>query len=235
MRKNRFFFILVLFSIVSFAQKNHKYAIIPYQFSFVSEHDKYGLNSLTKSFLQSEGFEVYYDNEQFPEELSKNRCLSIVVEPFEIKALFMIKIVIDIKDCSNNLLMKSEIGVSREKEYKIAYNQSLRQALNSLKGKLNFKVENLNSVEETIEIKTTNNSNSIINTSQLRTVATATGFDLINFSNNRIFILHTTSLKNVFIAYKDIYKGLLLNKNNAWFFEYDFEGKIYSEKVDVQF
>lgn len=235
MRKNRFFFILVLFSIVSFAQKKHKYAIIPYQFSFVSEHDKYGLNSLTKSFLQSEGFEVYYDNEQFPEELSKNRCLSIVVEPFEIKALFMIKIVIDIKDCSNNLLMKSEIGVSREKEYKIAYNQSLRQALNSLKGKLNFKVENLNSVEETIEIKTTNNLNSIINTSQLRAVATATGFDLINFSNNRILILHTTSLKNVFIAYKDIYKGLLLNKNNAWFFEYDFEGKIYSEKVDVQF
>ena len=235
MRKNRFFFILVLFSIVSFAQKNHKYAIIPYQFSFVSEHDKYGLNSLTKSFLQSEGFEVYYDNEQFPEELSKNRCLSIVVEPFEIKALFMIKIVIDIKDCSNNLLMKSEIGVSREKEYKIAYNQSLRQALNSLKGKLNFKVENLNSVEETIEIKTTNNSNSIINTSQLRAVATATGFDLINFSNNRIFILQTTSLKNVFIAYKDIYKGLVLNKNNGWFFEYDFEGKIYSEKVDVQF
>lgn len=226
---------MVLFSIVSFAQKKHKYAIIPYQFSFVSEHDKYGLNSLTKSFLQSEGFEVYYDNEQFPEELSKNRCLSIVVEPFEIKALFMIKIVIDIKDCSNNLLMKSEIGVSREKEYKIAYNQSLRQALNSLKGKLNFKVENLNSVEETIEIKTTNNLNSIINTSQLRAVATVTGFDLINFSNNRILILHTTSLKNVFIAYKDIYKGLLLNKNNAWFFEYDFEGKIYSEKVDVQF
>ena len=226
---------MVLFSIVSFAQKNHKYAIIPYQFSFVSEHDKYGLNSLTKSFLQSEGFEVYYDNEQFPEELSKNRCLSIVVEPFEIKALFMTKIVIDIKDCSNNLLMKSEIGVSREKEYKIAYNQSLRQALNSLKGKLNFKVENLNSVEETIEIKTTNNSNSIINTSQLRAVATATGFDLINFSNNRIFILQTTSLKNVFIAYKDIYKGLVLNKNNGWFFEYDFEGKIYSEKVEVKF
>jgi len=32
-----------------------------------------------------------------------------------------------------------------------------------------------------------------------------------------------------------VFKGVLIKKNSGWFFEYDFEGKVYSEKVEVKF
>ena len=50
-----------------------------------------------------------------------------------------------------------------------------------------------------------------------------------------LFYLYATSLDTVFLASKDIYKGVLFKKNNGWFFEYDFDGKVYSEKVEVKF
>ncbi|MDP5097113.1 MAG: hypothetical protein NWP90_05435, partial [Flavobacterium sp.] len=43
-------------SSISFAQESYKYIIIPSQFSFFKEANKYGLNELTKSFFEKEGF-----------------------------------------------------------------------------------------------------------------------------------------------------------------------------------
>ena len=78
-------------------------------------------------------------------------------------------------------------------------------------------------------------SNSIINTSELRAEVTETGYNLVDYSGFKVFYLYATSLDTVFLASKDIYKGVLFKKNNGWFFEYDFDGKVYSEKVEVKF
>ena len=138
--------IIALFlSCISIAQESYKYIIIPSQFSFFNEANKYGMSELTKSFFQSEGFEVYYDNHRLPDALLKNRCLALYANALENNNMFLTKIHFELKDCTNNVLLKSELGTSREKQYKLAYTQTFREALSSLKGKINFK--NVDAIE----------------------------------------------------------------------------------------
>ena len=90
MKKN-ILIIAMFLSSISFAQENYKYIIVPAQFSFLKEVNKYGLNELSKSFFQSEGFEVYYDNDKLPEELAKNRCMALYANALESNNMFVTK------------------------------------------------------------------------------------------------------------------------------------------------
>ena len=226
----------------SFSQENYKYVIIPAQFSFFDEINKYGLNELTKSFFQSEGFEVYYDNEKLPDELSKNRCLALYANALENNNMFVTKIHFELKDCTNNVLLKSELGTSREKQYKLAYTQTFREALSSLKGKINFKkadeIQNVEVVEtpkEVVEVSKNEISTSAEATNTLFAIPTANGYKLVNDKPETIFVLKKTSADNIFIALKDSKSGVLMKKTSGWFFEYYEGDKLFSEKVEVKF
>ena len=230
--------LFVLFaSSFSYAQENYKYVIVPKKFNFFKEENKYNLNTITKFFFEKEGFQVIYDTEEFPDDLAANRCSALYINVLEKSNMVMTKITFEIKDCQNRLIIASVQGESREKQYEKAYNESFREALVSMRGKLNIKTTEIIKAEEVSvgvsEIKTS--INSIIDVSQLRAVPTETGYNLINHTNNIVVILNRTSLENVFIASKDIFKGVLIKKNTGWFFEYDFEGKVYSEKIEVKF
>ena len=229
-------------SFVSVAQESYKYIIIPSQFSFFTEPNKYGLNELTKSFFQSEGFEVYYDNERLPDALLKNRCLALYANALENNNMFLTKIHFELKDCTNNVLLKSELGTSREKQYKLAYTQTFRQALSSLKGKINFKkadkieiVEVVETPKEVVEVS----KNEIIAgtevTNTLFAIPTANGYKLVNDKPETIFILKKTSTDSVFVAQKDSKSGVLMKKSSGWFFEYYEADKLLSEKVEIRF
>lgn len=229
-------------SFVSVAQESYKYIIIPSQFSFFTEPNKYGLNELTKSFFQSEGFEVYYDNEKLPDELSKNRCLALYANALENNNMFVTKIHFELKDCTNNVLLKSELGTSREKQYKLAYTQTFREALSSLKGKMNFKkadeIQNVEVVEtpkEVVEVSKNEISTSAEATNTLFAIPTANGYKLVNDKPETIFVLKKTSADNIFIALKDSKSGVLMKKTSGWFFEYYEGDKLFSEKVEVKF
>ena len=113
-------FFALMVSFVSVAQESYKYIIIPSQFSFFTEPNKYGLNELTKAFFQSEGFEVYYDNDKFPDELFKNRCLALFVDVTENNGIFTTKVNFEFKDCYNKVVLISDQGTSREKDYQKA-------------------------------------------------------------------------------------------------------------------
>jgi hypothetical protein len=89
--------------------------------------------------------------------------------------------------------------------------------------------------DKIVEEKPILKANSIINTSELRAIPTESGYTLVNYSDNVVMVLYSTSLDTVFLAGKEIYKGVLLKKNSGWFFEYDFDGIVYSEKVEVKF
>lgn len=229
-------------SFVSVAQESYKYIIIPSQFSFFTEPNKYGLNELTKSFFQSEGFEVYYDNEKLPDELSKNRCLALYANALENNNMFVTKIHFELKDCTNNVLLKSELGTSREKQYKLAYTQTFREALSSLKGKINFKkadeIQNVEVVEtpkEVVEVSKNEIITSNEATNTLFAIPTANGYKLVNDKPETIFVLKKTSADNIFIALKDSKSGVLMKKTSGWFFEYYEGDKLFSEKVEVKF
>ncbi|RAK22778.1 hypothetical protein B0I03_104304 [Flavobacterium aquaticum] len=229
-------------SFVSVAQESYKYIIIPSQFSFFTEPNKFGLNELSKSFFQSEGFEVYYDNEKLPDELSKNRCLALYANALENNNMFVTKIHFELKDCTNNVLLKSELGTSREKQYKLAYTQTFREALSSLKGKINFKkadvIQNVEVVEtpkEVVEVSKNEIITSNEATNTLFAIPTANGYKLVNDKPETIFVLKKTSAENVFLAHKDSRSGVLMKKTSGWFFEYYEGDKLFSENVEVKF
>jgi len=229
-------------SFVSVAQESYKYIIIPSQFSFFTEPNKYGLNELTKSFFQSEGFEVYYDNDRLPDALLKNRCLALYANALENNNMFLTKIHFELKDCTNNVLLKSELGTSREKQYKLAYTQTFREALSSLKGKINFKkadeIQNVEVVEtpkEVVEVSKNEIITSNEATNTLFAIPTANGYKLVNDKPETIFVLKKTSADNIFIALKDSKSGVLMKKTSGWFFEYYEGDKLFSEKVEVKF
>ena len=235
--------IIALFlSCISIAQESYKYIIIPSQFSFFNEANKYGLSELTKSFFQSEGYEVYYDNEKLPNDLMKNRCLALFANAFESNTMFMTKIHFELKDCTTNTMLKSQLATSREKEYKTAYTKTFREALSSLKGKINFKnvdaIEKIEVVETPKEVDVVSKNEIISNSvasNTLFAIPMVNGYKLVNDKPETIIILKKTSADNIFIAQKDSKSGVLMKKSSGWFFEYYEGDKLFSEKVEVKF
>lgn len=237
MKKVFLLFVLFVYSF-SFAQDNYKYVIVPKKFSFFKEENKYNLNAMTKSFFETEGFQVFYDKDDFPKELAENRCLALFVNAEEDSNMFSTKVSLELRDCYNKVLHTSNLGTSKEKEFKKAYTEAFRNALSSMKGYLKIKtaVKSSDELKEVVvESAPVVKSSKIIDVSELRAVATETGYNLVDYSGFTVFYLYSTSLENTFIASKDIFKGVLLKKNSGWFFEYDFEGKVYSEKVEIKF
>lgn len=237
MKKIALLLLLVSYTF-SFAQEKYKYVIVPKKFEFFTEENKYNTSFITKSFFEKEGFQVFYDTDNFPDELAKNRCLALFADATESNTMFSTKINIEIKDCYNKVVFTSDQGSTREKQLEKAYPIAFRSALNSLKGVINFKntmAKSSDIADKIVEEKPILKANSIINTSELKAIATETGYNLVDYSEHVVIYLYSTSVENIFIANKEIYKGVLLKKNSGWFFEYDFDGKVYSEKVEVKF
>ncbi|MQP24673.1 hypothetical protein GFJ94_06310 [Flavobacterium sp. LMO8] len=237
MKKVVLLFVLFVYSF-SFAQDNYKYVIVPKKFSFFKEENKYNLNVMTKSFFETEGFQVYFETDEFPKELAENRCLALFVDPEDGSNMFTTKVSIELKDCYNKVLQTSDLGISKQKDFKNAYNEAFRKSLSSMKGLLNIKNTTVKSPEKVNDVMVTiptKKPSTIINTSELRAIPTESGYTLVNYSDNVVMVLYSTSLDTVFLAGKENFKGVLLKKNSGWFFEYDFDGIVYSEKMEVKF
>ena len=107
---------------------NYKYVIVPKKFDFLKEADQYQLNSLTKFLLDKENFTTFFDDESFPEDLVKDRCLALEAKVIDDSGLFKTKLTVQLEDCRKNILFTSRQGDSKEKEYQKAYYESLREA-----------------------------------------------------------------------------------------------------------
>jgi preprotein translocase subunit SecD len=235
--------IIVLFSIFIQAQENYKYVIIPSQFSFFKEADKYGLNSLTKSFFETEGFTVYYDTDKLPNEILNARCNALHVEVTENNKMFTTNLSVQVKDCTNKTVALSLLGSSRDKDFQLANTSALRDALTSLKGKLKFKI-NENSVKQTVAVEDKESfvgeideqDMVVSNKNLLYALPTATGFKLVDNTPNIIFELKRTSVENMFLAERGIIdSGIFYKTGDVWYFEFYKRGKLSSETVEVKF
>ena len=215
----------------SLAQEKHRYVIVPKKFSFFKEDDKYNTSTMSKIFFENEGFEVFYDSDQMPNDLAMNRCSVLFVDAVENNTIFATKIIIEIKDCYNKVVYTSVEGNSREKELNRAYNLAFREALSSLKGKLNFKLVK----EPAIELSKSNSE--LKNTSEilLTAVPTVNGYSLLNSNQENIFTLQKTSLENVYSAKKGTITGTFFKKNTDWVFEYYDNEELVQEVVNVEF
>ena len=237
MKKNLVLFLLI--SSFGFAQNlnEYKYAMVPAKFSFLKDDNMYNLNLLTKMYMQKYGFETYYNNEVAPDDFIANNCNKIFVDILTNSNLFTTKVRVVLKDCKNNVLFTSDEGTSRDKEFRVAYNEALRMAFDNFavlkthKYKQNIDVlpNSQNNLNENAE-KTTSE---VINSS-LSVVKTENGFDLYNNDNKLVLSAKNTSVKNVYIVIAGVEIGVLQKgKDDLWYFEYYREGnkKLISENL----
>ncbi len=131
--------VLILFLSIGFtaiAQKdinNYKYVIVPLKYDFLNEKDQYRLNTLTRHLFKQKGFVTFFDEEQFPEELNKDRCKALFANVENAKGgLFATKVDITLKDCFGKEVFRTETGSSREKDFKNAYNEAIKNAFSSI-------------------------------------------------------------------------------------------------------
>jgi len=137
-----FTFVFIGFLSSTFGQdlNSYKYVLVPSSFEFSKEPNQYQLNELTKFLFEKNGFEAYLEDEELPVELIQNRCKALIANIKNDSGLFSTKMVVVLKDCKNNQVFISEEGSSREKDFKIAYHEALRNAFESIAA-LNHKYE----------------------------------------------------------------------------------------------
>ncbi|MDD7886421.1 hypothetical protein [Flavivirga sp. 57AJ16] len=141
--KTKFFSVIIACFMVTtvFSQSNlndYKYVIVPNKFDFLKEKDQYQLNSLAQFLFEKYGFEALMEGSTYPEDLARNRCLALRSDVIKDPGMFKTKLTVALKDCNDQLIYTSELGVSREKDYARSYAGALRAAFKSIEA-LNYK------------------------------------------------------------------------------------------------
>ncbi|RFS19957.1 hypothetical protein DVR12_19700 [Chitinophaga silvatica] len=242
---------LLLFHFAGFAQQsinNYKYVIVPEKFSFLKEPNQYGLNNLVQMVMNGKGFTAYVENKDLPKELATNKCNALMADVISRKAFLATNLTVVLKDCQGNVLFTSKEGKSREKDYALAYNEALTNALGSL-DTLNYAYNGTTVapqqatqqvvVQPAPAPQVTEKPVTIINSKEagqtLYAQATENGFQLIDTTPKKVMTLLKTSLPDYFIADNGIDKGVVFRHNGQWYYEYYKDGKLVSEKLSVKF
>jgi hypothetical protein len=238
-------FVFVLFASFCFAQNsnNYKAVIVPLKFDFIQKNNQYRLCTISKANLINAGFMVFYANEILPKEYN-DRCELLYYDIVKENAFLATKFHIELKDCSGNLIYKSEAGYTKEKDTDLAYADALNKAFVSVNN-LHYKYEKLNVAtpvvtmkEDVIPVVASPVATAVIEKSDSNLVyaqVTATGYQLVDASPKVVFQLYTTSKTDVYIARKGNSQGVFVQKDKQWFFDYYENGQLISEKVAVKF
>ncbi|SDR73223.1 hypothetical protein SAMN05216503_0657 [Polaribacter sp. KT25b] len=256
-------FLLVLFITSSlFSQQinldKYQYIIVPVQFDFVKKTDQYQTSSLTKFLLKKKGFKVFLSNETLPNELNNNRCLALFASVKDDSSMFTIKNTIEIKDCYGILLYSSEVGKSKNKDYKKGYQEAIRKAYETMTDfeySYNPASNNVKNVErkeavivdkvktispiidtpsdvkiETLKEKTTVSSTTL---DVLYAQATSNGFQLVNTTPKVVFVLLKTNVKDIFIINEK--NGILYKLGDNWVAEFYENNQLITKEYQIKF
>jgi len=231
---------------------NYKYVIVPNQFDFLKEKDKYQTSSLTK-FLFDKKFNAFLEDE-IPQELAENKCNSLLVSFEDDSGMLTTKLKLTIKNCLGDILFSSE-GSSKEKQYKRAYQQAIRDAYNTFDNqiKYNYEPNNASTIVKKEEINVTPNIPVVITKPNVKEVSinketnTETqitsetlyaqqkenGFQLVNTIPEVVYFILKTKVEDVYII-KDK-NGILYNKNGIWIAEFLENDKMITKTYQIKF
>ena len=163
----KYLFSLLIFQVICIsgvAQDLDKvYVRVPQKYQFLEEKNQYQLNALTAFLFEKEGLEAIFDE---PQPTGLHPCNIFQVDVHDDSNYFTTKLYISLTNCNNEVVYKSKVGTSREKEYKAAFQEALRKAAESLSGVAselkstgnNSKVVSLKITSEEAEAKTSQNS-----------------------------------------------------------------------------
>ena len=126
--------IFLFMSIISksFSQKSlsdYSYVIVSEQFEFQQEKDKYQLNSLTKFLFNKYGFHAYFDREV---PLNVFRCDGLWAEAEGTPGFIITKVQLVLRDCTGEVIYRTNYGKSKVKDYKKAYYEAVRNAFDDI-------------------------------------------------------------------------------------------------------
>lgn len=145
---------LALSSVYSQQSLNdYKYIIVPKKFDFLKEADEYKINSLTKFLFEKYNFEALMEDETLPNDYGKNNCLGLKTDVLKESNMFKTKLRVQLKNCKNEVVYISNQGESRDKNYKVAYNEALRNAFNNFESvDYKFNPKNKITLNEDVEV-----------------------------------------------------------------------------------
>lgn len=221
--------LLIQFLGFSQTKEKYKYALIPAKFDFQKSDDEFRINSTLKAYFTQKGFQTFLNNEILTDEFSNENCNKIYISLERNNSFFITGLTVVIKDCKNNILLKSGEGSSKNKEYKIAYNEALLEALKS------FGYFDLRKSTVTSDNKTIAQAKEIVLNPTVKTenkLEEDKPFTLTNQSTKEVVSLLKTSSNQVFMATSGAKNGVVFKTNQKWIFEYYVAGKLVSEELE---
>ena len=120
----------LLLTLLGYAQQSlndYSYVVVPEQYDFVTGKDRYQLNSMTKFYLNKHGFNAFL----YSEVPNVMKCDGLYADVIKENAILNTKLVLVLKDCKDNIIFKSNEGVSKFKEWDAAYQDALRDIFKS--------------------------------------------------------------------------------------------------------
>jgi hypothetical protein len=228
---------------------NYKYVLVPEKFSILKQENQYGMNTLTRFLLDSVGFQTVMPGDEQPADLVNNKCAALKAELVEKKKFLATDLSLVLTDCQGNVVYKSDEGVSREKEWNLAYQEALRKAVASMKN-LNYHYEGTGAIAASQTPAASVSAVSSVaapalpaatpasateNKDVLYAQATANGYQLIDTSPKKVMTLLKTSSSDNFIADNGTDHGVVFRKSNEWYFEYYKNDQLVSVKLNIKF
>jgi hypothetical protein len=244
----KYFLLLLLVSGLGFSQgiSEYKFVIVPSKFDAQNKAGQYGLNNLTKLFLEKNGYTPFFDTDILPPEVSGESCNKIYLDVVDDNSMMTTKLKVIIKDCRNAVLFTSEYGKSNDKDNNVAYNQALRAAFKSF-DKPEYKYnpsaaksqpgiakpvvsnETKPKDQEVISVKPISIGN-VLNAQEI-----VNGYQLVDNTPKIILRIYHTSQPEIFLAESDSNKGIVMKKDGQWVFEYYQGEKFFSRQFMIKF
>lgn len=141
------FSILLLSSYLGMSQaelNNYKYIIVPAKFDTFKQENQYQTSTLVKHLLVENGFNAVYDN-ALPEDLLSDRCLGLLLSLEDDSSMFTTKVALTLKDCFSKEVFKTQDGSSKEKDFKTAYTEAIKESIKSSLSGVGYKYNPQNS------------------------------------------------------------------------------------------
>ena len=230
---------IISFNTVAQSLDNYKYVLVPNRYPWVSEADKYQINSLTTFLFNKYGFNAFQLGGTLPSDLNKNVCNTLTANVVEVSAYLKTKLKVVLNNCDGETLFVSQVGISSKKEYKWAYQEALREAFISVKA-LKYKYRESNGPNanlentETQEIPVVNKENiELPNTTKLEIASLETNEYL---SQDGSYLLKVENQRLVFYEDDKTIGSLILDKkyNNKYLIKTsEFSGNGYFQTDEV--
>lgn len=261
MKRNVTMIIALLFTTVMLSQKSlneYRYVIVPKTYSFLKSADKYQLNTLTRYLFKKEGFVVHYDDEPFTSEYMNNPCLGLKADVESSSGMFSTKLNIKLSNCANETVFVSDEGKSREKDFKKAYHEALRNAFKSVSA-LNYQYQpkeekivespkqqevtvpvgakEVNAVERSMpKVQETKKVNSdALGEMVLYAQPIENGYQLVDTTPQVIMKILKTSIPDVFLIENGLFNGMVQKQDGEWYLEAKEQGKVIKQKLNIKF